>query len=59
MKYEVIDTQIAPDGHLDVLSKSEVARLLDTSNGGLYQLFRSCALAVLNLVVVQMMVRNY
>lgn len=48
MKYEVIDTQIAPDGHLDVLSKSEVARLLDTSNGGLYQLFRSCALAVLN-----------
>ena len=48
MKYEVMDTQIAPDGHLDVLSKSEVARLLDTSQGGLYQLFRSCALAVLS-----------
>lgn len=48
MKYEVIDTQIAPEGQLDVLSKSEVARLLDTSQGGLYQLFRSCALAVLN-----------
>jgi predicted Rossmann-fold nucleotide-binding protein len=48
MKYDVMDTQIAPDGHLDVLSKSEVARLLDTSQGGLYQLFRSCALAVLS-----------
>lgn len=48
MKYEVIDTQIAPEGRLEVLSKAEVSRLWDTSHGGLYQLFRSCALAVLN-----------
>lgn len=48
MSYEVMDAQITPDGHLEVLSKAEVARLWDTSHGGLYQLFRSCALAVLN-----------
>jgi len=48
MKYEVIDAQISPKGRLDILSKSEVARLLDTSQGGLYTLFRNCSLAVLN-----------
>ena len=48
MEYEVIDTQIAPDGRLEVLSKAEVAKVLDTSQGGLHQLFRSCSLAVLN-----------
>ena len=39
MEYEVIDTQIAPDGRLEVLSKAEVVKLLDTSHSGLYQLF--------------------
>jgi predicted Rossmann-fold nucleotide-binding protein len=48
MQYAVMDTQISPEGHLEVLSKAEVARLRDTSYGSLYQLFRSCALAVLN-----------
>ncbi|MFV1982097.1 MAG: nucleotide 5'-monophosphate nucleosidase PpnN [Thiohalomonadales bacterium] len=48
MKYEVIDAQISPIGRLDILSKSEVAKLLDTSQGGLYTLFRNCSLAVLN-----------
>lgn len=48
MKYPVIDTQISPEGRMEVLSKAEVAKLLDTSHGGLYQIFRSCALAVLN-----------
>lgn len=48
MAYEVVDTQLSPDGRLDILSKAEVHRLLDTRNGGLYQLFRNCALAVLN-----------
>ena len=48
MKYPVIDTQISPEGHLEILSKSEVAKLRDTSQGGLYRLFRNCALAVLN-----------
>ncbi len=48
MKYEVIDTQIAPEGRLEVLSKAEVAKLRDTSQGGLYNIFRNCSLAVLN-----------
>lgn len=48
IEYQVIDTQIAPDGRLEVLSKAEITKLLDTSHGGLYQLFRSCSLAVLN-----------
>lgn len=48
MEYEVIDTQITPEGRMEVLSKSEVGKLLDNSHGGLYQIFRSCALAVLN-----------
>ena len=48
MKYETIDARISPEGHLDVLSKFEVNKLLDTSQGGLYNLFRNCSLAVLN-----------
>ncbi len=48
MEFEVIDTQISPEGRMEVLSKAEVVQLLDNSHGGLYQVFRSCALAVLN-----------
>ncbi len=48
MEHEVVDAQISPEGRLDILSKSEVAKLLDTSHGGLYDIFRSCSLAVLN-----------
>lgn len=49
MKYEVMDAVISPqEGRLDVLSKAEVSKLLDTSQGGLYRVFRNCALAVLN-----------
>ncbi|MGZ5200510.1 MAG: nucleotide 5'-monophosphate nucleosidase PpnN [Telluria sp.] len=48
MNYEVVDTLISPEGRLEILSKAEVAKLLDTSKGGLYQVFRNCALAVLN-----------
>ncbi|MET3118989.1 putative Rossmann-fold nucleotide-binding protein [Undibacterium sp. GrIS 1.8] len=48
MEYAVIDTQISPDGRMEVLSKAEVQKLLDTSHSGLYQLFRRCSLAVLN-----------
>ena len=48
MDYETVDAQISPVGRLEVLSRIEIARLLDTSQGGLYDLFRSCALAVLN-----------
>jgi pyrimidine/purine-5'-nucleotide nucleosidase len=45
----VIDTLLSPEGHLEVLSKSEVQKLLDRSQGGLHQVFRNCALAVLNV----------
>lgn len=48
MKYEVVDARITPEGHLDVLSQLEVAKLRDTSQGGLYRIFRNCSLAVLN-----------
>jgi len=48
MKHKVVDALISPEGRLDVLSKVEVSKLLDTSQGGLYQVFRNCSLAVLN-----------
>ncbi len=48
MKYEVIDARITPEGHLDILSQLEVAKLRDTSLGGLYEIFRNCSLAVMN-----------
>lgn len=48
MKYNVIDTQIAPEGHLEILSKAEINKLRDNSQGGLYTIFRNCSLAVLN-----------
>lgn len=48
MKPAVIDARITPEGRLDVLSNVEVSKLLDTSQGGLYTIFRNCSLAVLN-----------
>jgi predicted Rossmann-fold nucleotide-binding protein len=48
MKPNVIDAQISPGGRLEVLSRIEVQKLRDSSQGGLYNLFRNCALAVLN-----------
>lgn len=48
MKNEVVDARITPQGRLDLLSKLEVNKLLDSSQGGLYTLFRNCSLAVLN-----------
>ena len=48
MNYPVIDTLIGPEGKLEILSRTEIAVLLDTTQGGLHQLFRHCALAVLN-----------
>ena len=48
MKPVVIDARISPEGRLDVLSKVEVSKLLDTSQGGLYTIFRNSSLAVLN-----------
>ncbi|MGD8783716.1 MAG: nucleotide 5'-monophosphate nucleosidase PpnN, partial [Thioalkalispiraceae bacterium] len=48
MKYDTVDALISPEGKLEVLSQTEVSKLLDTSQGGLYKLFRNCSLAVLN-----------
>ncbi|HQA02535.1 MAG TPA: pyrimidine/purine nucleosidase domain-containing protein, partial [Thermomonas sp.] len=42
-----MSTHIYPKGALDVLSREEVARLRDASAGGLHDLLRRCALAVL------------
>ncbi len=42
-----VSARILPDSGMEVLSKREVRRLADTSQSGLYQMFRRCALAVL------------
>ena len=41
-------TSITPVDNLNMLSPYEVSQLQDASQGGLYKLFRQCALAVLN-----------
>jgi len=43
----VVSARIYPKGGLDVLSRDEVARLKDASSGGMHDLLRRCALAVL------------
>ena len=48
MPYDVVDTLISPTGKLEILSRAEVARLLDHGHDGLHKVFRDCALAVLN-----------
>ena len=45
---EVVDARVAPRGALESLSQDEIEQLLSTGQGGLYPLFRQCALAVLN-----------
>lgn len=46
--YDVVNARITPNGHLDILAEVEVSKLLDTSQGGIYEIFRNCSLAVLN-----------
>lgn len=48
MPNTVVSASFSPGGLMGVLSKREVAHLLDNSQGGLYGLFRRCCLAVLN-----------
>jgi predicted Rossmann-fold nucleotide-binding protein len=43
----VVSARIYPRGALDILSRDEVARLKDASSGGMHELLRRCALAVL------------
>ena len=45
---EFVDARVGPRGSLENLSQAEIDKLLDTGQGGLYALFRRCALAVLN-----------
>jgi pyrimidine/purine-5'-nucleotide nucleosidase len=46
-KSPTFNARIAPAPGLDVLSRHEVARLRDAGGGGLHELLRRCALAVL------------
>ena len=45
---EFVDARVGPRGSLENLSQTEIDKLLDSGQGGLYPLFRRCALAVLN-----------
>jgi predicted Rossmann-fold nucleotide-binding protein len=45
---DMVDARVAPKGSLEHLSQQEIEKLLDTGQGGMYPLFRKCALAVLN-----------
>ena len=45
---DMVDARVAPKGSLEYLSQEEIAKLLDSGQGGLYPLFRKCALAVLS-----------
>ena len=45
---EFVDARVGPRGSLENLSQAEIGKLLDSGQGGLYPLFRKCALAVLN-----------
>jgi len=46
--YKLANARITPNGRLDILAEVEVSKLLDTSQGGIYEMFRNCSLAVLN-----------
>ncbi len=43
-----MDAVISPEGSLEILSRFEVAQLRNSGEGGLYELWRQCSLAVLN-----------
>ncbi len=45
---ETVDTEVWPEGSLEVLSQVEVDLLRSSDEGGLYPLLRRCILAVLN-----------
>ena len=44
-----MDATVSPEGSLEVLSRLEVNELRDAGHGGLHEVFRRCALAVLNV----------
>ena len=48
MSRQGVHARVSPEGSLEILSSKEVNQLKDEGEGGLYRLFRQCALAVLN-----------
>ena len=48
MNHQPINARVSPEGSLEILSSREVNSLKDKGEGGLYRLFRQCALAILN-----------
>jgi hypothetical protein len=48
MSRQGVHARVSPEGSLEILSSKEVNQLKDNGEGGLYRLFRQCALAVLN-----------
>ena len=48
MDYQPINARVSPEGSLEILSSREVNSLKDKGEGGLYRLFRQCALAIMN-----------
>lgn len=47
MTAATVNSRVYPRAGLDILSRHEVTRLQDATNGGLHELLRRCALAVL------------
>ena len=45
---EVVDASVGPRGSLELLSQSEIDVLLSPGQSGAHELFRKCALAILN-----------
>ena len=44
----MVDASVGPRGSLEMLSQSEIQVLLNSEQGGVHELFRKCALAILN-----------
>jgi predicted Rossmann-fold nucleotide-binding protein len=52
MAKTTVNAQISPVAGMDILSRNEVSRLRDATQGGLHALLRRCALAVLTQGIV-------
>lgn len=48
MPRQVVNVSVSPRGSLEILSQREVQNLSQVGSGSTYQLFRQCALAILN-----------
>ena len=52
MKRDLVSISLTSDRRLDILSKAEVAKLTDTFQTGPYNLYRKCALEIINSDIV-------